>query len=218
MPADRLAKRSAAQERLRGGFLSGIGPQIQELAALLSDGTDEGRDSALAELERIARTAGALGIEGLSEAASGAVDVERQVPAQQRLEPVARAMRQILDRPLFGPIGIVGDEDLIGRFRKMRNITPEPLRIATHLEGLRDPLSVVPWTALLVPVEQVDEAMKLADGAPVIGWGESRDWEARLRDAGLEILQSTTAQSPSGPASFVVVDPDGNPVLIDQHR
>ena len=23
---------------------------------------------------------------------------------------------------------------------------------------------------------------------------------------------------PSGPASFVVVDPDGNPILIDQHR
>lgn len=28
----------------------------------------------------------------------------------------------------------------------------------------------------------------------------------------------TTADSESGPASFVVIDPDGNPVMIDQHR
>ena len=58
-----------------------------------------------------------------------------------------------------------------------------------------------------------------ATGSPTAeDFTDVRDWEARLRDAGLEILQSTTAQSPSGPASFVVVDPDGNPVLIDQHR
>ncbi|MEQ8978036.1 MAG: VOC family protein, partial [Deltaproteobacteria bacterium] len=25
-------------------------------------------------------------------------------------------------------------------------------------------------------------------------------------------------ESTTGPASFVVVDPDGNPVLVDQHR
>ena len=36
-------------------------------------------------------------------------------------------------------------------------------------------------------------------------------------DAGLEILQEA-GEGPTGPASFVVVDPDGNPVLFDQHR
>ena len=42
--------------------------------------------------------------------------------------------------------------------------------------------------------------------------------EAALKAAGIETIQSTTADSPEGPASFVVVDPDGNPVLVDQHR
>lgn len=181
MPADRLAKRSAAQERLRGSFLSAIGSQLQELAALFSDGTDESRDSAIAEMDRIARTAGALGIDALAAAASEGVHVEDSATVERRLEPLARVMRTLQERPLFAPIGVVGDDDLIGRFRKQRTVTPEPLKIATHLEGLRDPLSIVPFSALLVPVEQVEEALTMADGAPVIGWGEGRDWEARLR-------------------------------------
>jgi lactoylglutathione lyase len=44
-----------------------------------------------------------------------------------------------------------------------------------------------------------------------------RELQATLRDAGIEILNEAD-ESGSGPASFAVVDPDGNPVLIDQHR
>lgn len=45
-----------------------------------------------------------------------------------------------------------------------------------------------------------------------------RALEAALQAQGIETVQSTTGDSPEGPASFVVVDPDGNPVLVDQHR
>ena len=38
----------------------------------------------------------------------------------------------------------------------------------------------------------------------------------RLQDAGLET--GTAIESASGPASFSVTDPDGNPILFDQHR
>ena len=58
------------------------------------------------------------------------------------------------------------------------------------------------------------------------GWDQSagavdpfedvREIREKLRDAGLEITQESGGES--GPGSFVVVDPDGNPVLIDQHR
>ena len=43
-----------------------------------------------------------------------------------------------------------------------------------------------------------------------------RELQRQLRAAGIE---PTTAadESGSGPAHFVVVDPDGNPVLVDQH-
>ena len=44
-----------------------------------------------------------------------------------------------------------------------------------------------------------------------------RDLHADLVAKGLEPSQVTLPEG-GGPGSFVVVDPDGNPVLIDQHR
>ena len=38
----------------------------------------------------------------------------------------------------------------------------------------------------------------------------------RLKAAGLEVTQETGEKD--GPASFTVIDPDGYPILIDQHR
>ena len=43
-----------------------------------------------------------------------------------------------------------------------------------------------------------------------------RDIKAKLKVAGHEVSQE--AGDATGPGSFVVTDPDGNPVLIDQHR
>ena len=44
-----------------------------------------------------------------------------------------------------------------------------------------------------------------------------RDIQRRLRDAGLTFV-SEADESTNGPASFVLMDPDGNPILFDQHR
>ncbi|MGJ8622914.1 MAG: VOC family protein [Yoonia sp.] len=44
-----------------------------------------------------------------------------------------------------------------------------------------------------------------------------RDLQRRLRAAGVEFM-SEADESTSGPASFMVMDPDGNPILVDQHR
>jgi catechol 2,3-dioxygenase-like lactoylglutathione lyase family enzyme len=43
-----------------------------------------------------------------------------------------------------------------------------------------------------------------------------RDLQRRLRARGVE-LQREADESTTGPAAFVVVDPDGNPILVDQH-
>lgn len=58
------------------------------------------------------------------------------------------------------------------------------------------------------------------------GWDQSasavdpfedvREIKERLLEQGLEVTQEQGGKA--GPASFVVTDPDGNPVLIDQHR
>lgn len=52
--------------------------------------------------------------------------------------------------------------------------------------------------------------------APLDDFEDVRDIQKRLKAAGLE-LANEADEATSGPASFVVIDPDGNPVLVDQH-
>jgi hypothetical protein len=40
--------------------------------------------------------------------------------------------------------------------------------------------------------------------------------QRRLKERGVELI-SEAEESSSGPASFIAVDPDGNPILVDQH-
>jgi len=43
-----------------------------------------------------------------------------------------------------------------------------------------------------------------------------RDLQKKLKADGVEFM-SEADESTSGPASFMVLDPDGNPILVDQH-
>lgn len=55
-----------------------------------------------------------------------------------------------------------------------------------------------------------------ASCAPLSEFTDVRELQQRLEAAGVPFV--TKAAAGKGPASFVVVDPDGNPVLVDQHR
>lgn len=44
-----------------------------------------------------------------------------------------------------------------------------------------------------------------------------RDIQKHLEAAGIDIVNPAAPDS-EGPASFIIHDPDGNPILIDQHR
>lgn len=54
------------------------------------------------------------------------------------------------------------------------------------------------------------------DGTPVTEFTDVRALQRDLKEKGLPITTEAD-ESTTGPASFVVVDPDGNPILIDQH-
>ena len=43
-----------------------------------------------------------------------------------------------------------------------------------------------------------------------------RDLQRQLKSKGVDLMIEADEES-SGPASFVAIDPDGNPVLVDQH-
>ena len=51
---------------------------------------------------------------------------------------------------------------------------------------------------------------------PVADFDDVREIKARLEAAGIQVQGDLDPDS-TGPGHFVVVDPDGNPVLIDQH-
>jgi predicted lactoylglutathione lyase len=58
------------------------------------------------------------------------------------------------------------------------------------------------------------------------GWDENantlesftdvRELQRQLKDKGIK-FQAEADEETSGPANFIIVDPDGNPILIDQH-
>ena len=52
---------------------------------------------------------------------------------------------------------------------------------------------------------------------PLASFTDVRELKRQLKEQGVEILQEA-GEGDAGPASFVVVDPDGNPILFDQHR
>lgn len=44
-----------------------------------------------------------------------------------------------------------------------------------------------------------------------------RELSTQLKAQGLEPTNDTSGETPDGPASFTITDPDGNTILIDQH-
>ena len=56
-----------------------------------------------------------------------------------------------------------------------------------------------------------------AQAQPLDEFTDVRDIQKTLKAAGIELAQEAD-ETTEGPAHFVVIDPDGNPVLIDQHR
>ena len=51
---------------------------------------------------------------------------------------------------------------------------------------------------------------------PLDSFTDVREIQEKLKAAGIEFA-SEADETTTGPASFVILDPDGNPILVDQH-
>ena len=51
---------------------------------------------------------------------------------------------------------------------------------------------------------------------PLDAFQDVREIQKALQAAGLDLVQ-TADETTTGPASLMLIDPDGNPILIDQH-
>ncbi|HEX2207526.1 MAG TPA: VOC family protein [Longimicrobium sp.] len=55
-----------------------------------------------------------------------------------------------------------------------------------------------------------------SNARPVDGFTDVRELQRRLKEQGVE-LAAEADETTSGPAYLMAIDPDGNPILIDQH-
>jgi predicted enzyme related to lactoylglutathione lyase len=55
-----------------------------------------------------------------------------------------------------------------------------------------------------------------SNAQPLKEFTDVRELQRRLKDQGVNLI-SEADESSTGPASFMIVDPDGNTILIDQH-
>ncbi|WP_234572257.1 VOC family protein [Rhodohalobacter sp. 614A] len=54
------------------------------------------------------------------------------------------------------------------------------------------------------------------DAEKLESFTDVRELQKNLKESGIE-FDTEADESTEGPASFVIVDPDGNPILVDQH-
>ena len=55
-----------------------------------------------------------------------------------------------------------------------------------------------------------------SDAQPLKEFTDVRELQRQLKDLGINMI-AEAIESSSGPASFMVADPDGNTILVDQH-
>jgi predicted enzyme related to lactoylglutathione lyase len=55
-----------------------------------------------------------------------------------------------------------------------------------------------------------------SDAQQLSEFTDVRELQRQLKDRGINMI-SEADESSTGPASFVIVDPDGNTILVDQH-
>ena len=56
-----------------------------------------------------------------------------------------------------------------------------------------------------------------SNAAELSGFDDVREIQRQLKAQGL-VIDNPADEAGNGPGSFIVTDPDGNPVLVDQHR
>ena len=54
------------------------------------------------------------------------------------------------------------------------------------------------------------------NASPLKDYSDVRELQRQLKAAGVESMTEAD-ETTAGPASFMVLDPDGNPILVDQH-
>lgn len=55
-----------------------------------------------------------------------------------------------------------------------------------------------------------------SNASPIESFTDVRELQRQLKSEGVALI-SEADETSTGPASFIAIDPDGNPILVDQH-
>ncbi len=176
--AARSSKRrrnSEAQERFRDAFLDQAADQLIELASLLHAADADVLATAAAELERMADTAGTLGLGHLERACRSA---SHDLPSGRRLEAlrlVAQALRRTRGRPRIGPILVVATPSDAPSLDEDAEVVTEPIRRFADLDAFTNALHVDEPSAVVLPMEALEAVRQLSEyeDFPVVVHGPS---------------------------------------------
>jgi PleD family two-component response regulator len=173
------SRRRRANERFQQRVVALAEQLLPDLVELI-DGDTEARETADGELERLARSAEAVGLSRLSEVVTGLVGwsgTGRQAAVQMGI-----ALRGQRPRSRFAPIHVVAPGRMATLLRRQGTWTAEPLVFSPDLEALQEAASANTPAAVVVPHVMLEHLAELATwGAPTFVYGPQSDWKLQGR-------------------------------------
>ena len=173
------SRRKRANERFQQRVVALTEQLLPDLVELI-DGDAEARETADGELQRLARSAEAVGLSRLSEAVTGLVGwsgTGREAAAQ-----IGVALRGQRPRVRFAPIHVVASGRMATLLRRQGTWTAEPLVFSPDLETLQGAASASTPAAVVVPHAMLEQLSELASlGAPIFVYGPQSDWKLQGR-------------------------------------
>jgi GGDEF domain-containing protein len=164
--ASRSSKRrrtSEAQERFRDAFLDQAGDQLVELAGLVEGADGDTLTMAAAELERLADTAGTLGLGHLERASRSAAHDLEQGRRMESLRLVAQALRRTRGRPRIGPILVVASPSDTQHLQGQLAAVTEHIRLFPDLESFTRAIHCDEPSAVVMPAESLEAVKQLSE-------------------------------------------------------
>lgn len=179
------SRRSGVNERLRAGFVTGLGSTLRELLELLGQDEDSA-EMARFELERIVSTAGSLGLDGIAAAGEKVIEhLDFGAEPAVLLAPLVRAVRDVLGAPPLAPIAIVGEARVVSGVQLQDDGSCEPVLGYGSVGELHGALGVQWPQAVAIPATHAHLVPSLREryDAQVYVYGASRDAAGRLAAA-----------------------------------
>ena len=167
------SRRKKANQRFQQRVLALAEQLLPQLTELL-EGDEDDRATASGELDRLSRSAEAVGLTQLAQTAAALVDWTGPAAAA-----IAQLAAHLGERPRtrFAAIHVLAGGRMTTLLRRQASWTAEPLVLSSDLEGLHAALAPSRPAAIVLPHQHLADMQSLTHhGAPIFIYGPPDDW------------------------------------------